>query len=219
MGVFLPPIPDTFVAPINMISSVGTFVGDPWILPNPIEVENYGDSMLLWPIEKTYSVIQSESVSTICPRMVDELDLYSLPEWADILSSSSHDFLNYVLLLDEVIIETMALSERLWEDNHHRSSVLPPLNDEDPPLTSTTLSLQSLGSLAPRVILSRVVSSLPQSHDPILLPSSSNGETLTTSNHTYWRTKRGGAGAGSKTTSKSSSLWASRWSPSSVILH
>ena len=35
MGVFPPPVPDAFVSPINMISSIGTFVGDPWILPNP----------------------------------------------------------------------------------------------------------------------------------------------------------------------------------------
>ena len=39
MGVFPPLFPDAFVAPINMISSVGTFVGDPWILPNPTELE------------------------------------------------------------------------------------------------------------------------------------------------------------------------------------
>jgi hypothetical protein len=58
-----------------------------------------------------------------------------LPEWAPIPSSSSHDFLNDILLLDEAIIEAMALSERPWEDNHHRSSILPPLNEEDSPLT------------------------------------------------------------------------------------
>ena len=92
----------------------------------------------------------------------------------------------------------MMLSERLWEDNHHQSSILPPLNEEVPPLIhctmqSMTLSLQSLGSSAPRFVLSRVVSSLPQSHDPVLLPSSLNGEPLTTSNHTYRRTKRRGA--------------------------
>ena len=149
--------------------------------------------MLLSPAEKTYSAIQSESVSSICPHTGDALDIYSLPEWAAIPSSSSHDFLNDVLLSDEAILEAMTLSERPWEDNHHRSSVLPLLHDEDPPLTSTTLSLQSLGSSAPWVVLSQVVSSLPQSHDPLLLPSSSNGETLTTSHHTYQRSKgRGG---------------------------
>ena len=74
MGVFPPPVPDAFVTPINMISSVGTFVGDPWILPNPIEVETYGDAMPLSLAEKTYSVIQSESVSAICSLQEDELD-------------------------------------------------------------------------------------------------------------------------------------------------
>ena len=57
MGVFLPPIPDAFVTLINMISSIGTFVGDPWILPNLTEVETYGDTMPLSLAEKTYSMI------------------------------------------------------------------------------------------------------------------------------------------------------------------
>ena len=119
MGVFPPPVLDVFVAPINMISSVGTFVGDPWILPPPTEVEQYGDTMPLSSAEKTYSAIQSVFVSYICPPTEDELDPYSLPEWVAIPSSSSHDFLNDVLLSDEVIIEAMALSEGPWEDNHH----------------------------------------------------------------------------------------------------
>ena len=136
MGVFPPHVPNAFVAPINMISSIGTFMGDPWILPNPTEVENYGDTMLLSPAEKTYSAIQSESVSNICPPIKGELDLYSLPEWEDIPSSSSHDFLNDILLSEEEIIEAMAVSERPWGDTHHLSSILPPLNEEDSPLTS-----------------------------------------------------------------------------------
>ena len=136
MGVFPPPIPDAFVAPINMISSVGTFVGDPWILPDPTEVETYGDTMPLSPAEKTYSAIQSESASAICPPAEGELDQYSLPEWVDFPSSSSHDFLSNALLSDEAILEAMTLSEKPWEDNHHRSSILPPLNEKEPPLTS-----------------------------------------------------------------------------------
>ena len=190
MGVFPPPVPDAFISPINMISSVGTFVGDPWILPSPAEAEQYGDTMPLSPTEKTYSAIQSESVSPSCPPPEDVLDIYSLPEWAAIPSSSSHDFLNDVLLSDEAILEAMTLSERPWEDNHHRSSTLPPLHEEDSPLIATTLSLQSLGSSAPWVVLSQVVSSLPQSHDPVLRASSLNGEIL--SNHPDQRTKRRG---------------------------
>ena len=105
MGVFPPPVPDAFVAPINMIYSIGTFMGDPWILPSSTEVEQYGDTMPLSPAEKTYSAIQSESVSHICPPTEGELDPYSLPEWENIPSSSSHDFLNDVLLSDKVIIK------------------------------------------------------------------------------------------------------------------
>ena len=45
MGVFLPPIPDTIVIPINMISSVGTHMGDPWVLPNPTEGESFGKTV------------------------------------------------------------------------------------------------------------------------------------------------------------------------------
>ena len=119
MGVFLPPVLDAFVAPINMISSVGTSMGDPWILPNPTEVETYGDAMPLSLAEKTYSVIQSESVSAICSLQEDELDQYSLSEWAHIPSSSSHDFLSDTLLSDEAILEAIMLSEWPWEDNHH----------------------------------------------------------------------------------------------------
>jgi hypothetical protein len=111
MGVFPPPIPDAFVAPINMISSVGTFMGDPWILPNLAEVETYGDTMSLSPFERTYSTIQFVSSSTICFPQEDELDQYSLPEWANIPSSSSHDFLSDTLLSDEAILKAMMLSE------------------------------------------------------------------------------------------------------------
>ena len=45
MGVFMPPIHHAFVIPINMISSISMFMGDPWILPNLSEVETYGDTM------------------------------------------------------------------------------------------------------------------------------------------------------------------------------
>ena len=147
MGVFPPSVLDAFVAPINMISSVGTFVGDPWILPNPTEVKTYGDTMPLLPAERTYSAIQSKFVSAICSPKEDKLDQYSLPKWTDFPSSSSQ---------------------------------------------STTLSLQSLGSSAPRVVLSLTTSSLPASQDPIPLPSSLVGETLPTSNHTYQRSKQKG---------------------------
>jgi hypothetical protein len=61
MGVFPPPIPDAFVALINMISSIGTLMGDPFVLPNMTEVETFGDTMPLSPAENIYFVIQFKS--------------------------------------------------------------------------------------------------------------------------------------------------------------
>jgi hypothetical protein len=55
--VFPLPVPDAFVAPINMISSIDTFVGDPWILLDPTKAETCGDTMPLLPTEQTYSAI------------------------------------------------------------------------------------------------------------------------------------------------------------------
>ena len=51
MGVFPPPVPDTIITPINMISSIGTHLGD------PSEVESYGDTMPLSSAKLSYSAI------------------------------------------------------------------------------------------------------------------------------------------------------------------
>jgi hypothetical protein len=109
-------------------------MGDPLILPNPAEIESFGDTMPLSLAKLSYLVMQSEFESTFCFSQENELNQYSLPEWVDISSSSSHDFLNDTLLSDESILKAMMLSERPWEDNHHRSSILPPLIKEELPL-------------------------------------------------------------------------------------
>ena len=111
MGVFPFPIPDTIVALINIISSVGTHLGDPWVIPNLSEVDSYGDTMSLSLVELSYSGIQSEIESNVCFSHKNELDQYSVPEWEDILSSPSHDFLSDTLLFDEAILEAMMMSE------------------------------------------------------------------------------------------------------------
>ena len=74
MGIFPPPVPETIVASINMISSIGTHMGYPWVLPNLVETKTFGDTMPLSPTELSYSAIQSESESTICFPQEDELD-------------------------------------------------------------------------------------------------------------------------------------------------
>jgi hypothetical protein len=38
MGVFHPPASYDVVAPINMISSISTHLGGPWVIPNPSKV-------------------------------------------------------------------------------------------------------------------------------------------------------------------------------------
>ena len=134
MVVFPLPVPDTIVALINMIYSVGTHLSDAWNILNPSKVESYGDTMLLSPTKLSYSSIQCETKSTICFSQKNELDQYSLPEWEDIPSSPSHDFWSDTLLSNEDILEAMILSEWPWEDNHHRSSILPTPSEEEIPL-------------------------------------------------------------------------------------
>ena len=56
------------------------------------------------------------------------------PEWENIPSSRSHDFLSEVLLFDKDILEAMMMSEIPWEDYHHRSLILPTFSEEDMPL-------------------------------------------------------------------------------------
>ena len=125
MGVFPPLVPDTIVTLINMIFFVSTHLGDPWVILNPSEVDSYGDTMPLSLTELSCLAIQCETESTVCFSQKNELDQYSLPEWAEIPSSLSHDFLSKTLLSDEAILESMMMSEINWEYYHHRSSILP----------------------------------------------------------------------------------------------
>ena len=141
MRVFPPPVPDVVVASINMISSIGTHLGDPWVIPNPSNVESYDDTMPLLLTKLSYSAIQFETTSTVCFSQEDELDQYSLPEWEETPSSPPHDFLSETLLYDEAILESMTMSEITWEDHHHRSSILPTLFEEDVPLQTKASTL------------------------------------------------------------------------------
>jgi hypothetical protein len=49
-----------------------------------------------------------------------------MPIWVTSLSCS-HDFLDETFTLDEAILEDMNVSERPWDDMHHRSYFLPSL--------------------------------------------------------------------------------------------
>ena len=112
MGVFPPPVLDAVVTPINMIFFVGTHLGDPWVIPNPLEFESYGGVITLLPAELSYYAIQSETASDACFSQEVELDQYSFPEWEEIPSSPSLDFLSETLLSNKAILEAMMMSER-----------------------------------------------------------------------------------------------------------
>ena len=74
-------------------------------------MESYRDIMPLSPIEMAYPVIQStrESPDSHSSLLLDEeLDKFSFPYWAT-HTSTSRDFLNIVLPLDESIMEVMIL--------------------------------------------------------------------------------------------------------------
>ena len=99
--------------------------------------------MSLSTTKLSYSAIQSKSESTICFPQEDKLGQYSLPEWADTPTSSSHDFLSDTLLFDEAILKAMMMSERPWEDYHHRSSIIPTLSEGDTPLQMQASTLNN----------------------------------------------------------------------------
>lgn len=119
MLVFPLPVPDAIVTAINIISSAGTHLSDPWVIPNPSKVESSSDTIPLSLTKLSYSVIQCEIEYNVYFLKENELDQYSLPEWEEIPSSPSHEFLSETLLYDEAILEAMMMSERPWEDHHH----------------------------------------------------------------------------------------------------
>ena len=74
MGVFPPSVPNIVVSLINMISFVGTHLGDPWVILNPSEVESYYDTMPLLSAKLSYSTIQCKTESNVFFSQQDELD-------------------------------------------------------------------------------------------------------------------------------------------------
>ena len=101
LGVFpLPPPYTGYVAPINMISSIGDcsiISYDPWVIANPLEFDSFGLSMSLFLHELPYFMIQSIKVdSDSGGQLLVELDQYSLASW-DVSPSNSYDFLDHVM--------------------------------------------------------------------------------------------------------------------------
>jgi hypothetical protein len=136
---------------------------DPWIMPSPLEFDTLGDTMPLSPAEAKYDAIQSTSPSPDDQHLVAS-NSYSLPSWLNSLSST-FDYILHIFPSDESIMEMLSIEESPWDDNHHRSSFLPSLdeieeniqsifpsdivdNPQSPILTQDTISEGNLGNIS-----------------------------------------------------------------------
>jgi hypothetical protein len=132
MGTFPAPLPPTthHIAKINMISTMAyqsLQSSDPWIVPSPLELDALGDTMPLSPAEDSYVAIQSASPSTNDQNILAP-DTYSMPSWFNSLSSA-FDYISQIFPFDESIMEMLSIDKVPWDDNHHRSFFLPPVEE------------------------------------------------------------------------------------------
>jgi hypothetical protein len=132
MGTFPTPLPPTahHIAAVNMISTMpyqSLESSDPWIVPSPLEFDVLSDTMPLSPAEAAYVAIQSASPSSNTSHSLAP-DTYSVPSWLDSLSSVV-DYISHIFPSDESIMEMLSIDDLPWDDNHHRSSFLPPLEE------------------------------------------------------------------------------------------
>jgi hypothetical protein len=132
MGTFPTPLPPTthHIATVNMISTTAyqsLESSDPWIVPSPLEFNVLGNTMPLSPAEAAYVAIQSASPSPYNPHLLAP-DAYMIPSTLDSLSSAI-DYISQIFPSDESIMEMLSIDDVPWDDNHHRSSFLLPLNE------------------------------------------------------------------------------------------
>jgi hypothetical protein len=129
MGTFPTPLPPTtqHISTIDMISttayqSLGS--SDSWIVPSPLEFDALGDSMPLSPTKTSYVSIQSASPSSDDQHLLAP-DSYSMSSWLNSLLSTIN-YISPIFPFDESIREMLSIDEIPRDDNHHRSSFLPP---------------------------------------------------------------------------------------------
>lgn len=98
-----------------------------WIVPSTNQVDSFGDTMPLSPLEKAYHEIVSAlaTPSESHDVLSMQLDTYSCSPWFG--SWDSRDPLSEIFPTDEIIFEVMSLDETPWNDAHHHSSFLPSL--------------------------------------------------------------------------------------------
>jgi hypothetical protein len=90
-----------------------------------LEFDALGDTMPLSPTEASYDAIEFTSPSLDDQHLL-ESNTYSFPSWLNSLSFA-FDYISHIFPSDESIMEMLSIDEVPWDDNHHRSSFLPPL--------------------------------------------------------------------------------------------
>jgi len=106
-----------------------------WPASSPSNEEITGDRMPLSPHEKWYESIQALSDP---PEQRDHhvaADAYTLPCWLHEHDRSS-DYLSLNLPSDKSIMEAMSVNDLPWNDDHHRSSFFPDIQDMEDRLVS-----------------------------------------------------------------------------------
>jgi hypothetical protein len=172
MGTFPTPLPPTtpHIAAVNMISTLpyqSLESSDPWIVPSPLEFDGLSDTMPLSPAEAAYVAIQSASPSSNTSHSLAP-DTYSVPSWLNSLSSVV-DYISHIFPSDESIMEMLSIDDLPWDDNHHRSSFLPPLEEvqdiqsvfppdvtnasQSPILTQDTFSEGNMGNISTTITI------------------------------------------------------------------
>ena len=139
MGTFDLPSP---FAKINVVSSSKEspreeffrtrYFSDPWTLPSPtttlVEGQVNGMAFPISAVELRYQSIVNSTNNHSTPFSGEELDGDVAPAWT-LDSTSAMNFLDTVLPSEEEILEVMMGVDRPWEDLHHRSYFLPPLQE------------------------------------------------------------------------------------------
>jgi hypothetical protein len=129
MGTFPTPLPRTthHIATVDMILNAAyqsLESSDPWIVPCLLEFDALGDIVPLSPAEPLYVSIQSTS------PLLDDQHLLA-PDSSSMQSRlgsllSVIDYISPIFPLDESIPEILLIDKLPRDNNHHRSSFLPP---------------------------------------------------------------------------------------------
>jgi hypothetical protein len=132
MGTFPTPLPlnTHHITTVNMISIASYQYlesSKPWIVSSPLEFDALGDTVPLISAKASYVSIQCDSPSSDDQHLL-VLNNYSMPLGLSFLSSMI-DYISPIFPLDEYIMEMLSIDELPQDDNHHRSSFLPPCEE------------------------------------------------------------------------------------------